>query len=508
MKTATIISVIAVFFLAEASAQTYSSNYYGGSSSTNSYGNSYKNQYYGYSGAYGTNLFAESSSNYFDGYQQAWRYLGWYVKCGYPSDRYDDNGSGSHDSGSGDNQRWQGNNYCQRYLIWAAYVDENYQGGGIGEYAYYDPYSGSWDSSACSVHGNGRCAPMDCHDNNTTTWKLMGVFKEASYFGDDAFFEQLFKHEGVCVWNNDELYEFMSESREERWTQGCVGTGIQGDPYYFDNSNGDYGNYIYIDLKPTWNGNMTYGLYTDSTCKNEYEGLDIDVDTVSASMGLLYGSYLQTWNDALEIFKVCQPCKAYNLQEQYSTWTYNSSVGDYVYVAENHDDDSHSAEDDDQYSSNPNQGYFQCDDDAGYTNVNQCMKFRSHAELEVATWEDLVTATNQGGILEVNVGGTIFGSERMSAEQYNYMLGMRRQTLAANAKKMAQMAAEVSKMEPEANMWQTRGYLVIAMGSTLLLLALYRQISRKIKRKKDEDYFNQPLLDVPTGNASVNHNQK
>jgi hypothetical protein len=38
----------------------------------------------------------------------------------------------------------------------------------------------------------------------------MGVFKEASYFGNDAFFEQLFKHEGVCLWNDDDLYEFMS----------------------------------------------------------------------------------------------------------------------------------------------------------------------------------------------------------------------------------------------------------------------------------------------------------
>lgn len=80
---------------------------------------SYNHNYNGRSGAYGTNLFAESSSTEYDGYQQAWRYLGWYVKCGAPSDRYEDSGDEQH-SGSGDNNRYQGNNYCQRYLMWAA----------------------------------------------------------------------------------------------------------------------------------------------------------------------------------------------------------------------------------------------------------------------------------------------------------------------------------------------------------------------------------------------------
>ena len=72
-----------------------------------------------------------------------------------------------------------------------------------------------------------------------------------------------------------------------------------------------------IDMKPTWNGNMTYGLYTDQYCKTEYEGLDVDVDKVAKNMGLLYGNSLNTWNDALEIYKVCQPCRAYNLQNNF-----------------------------------------------------------------------------------------------------------------------------------------------------------------------------------------------
>jgi hypothetical protein len=68
--------------------------------------------------AQGTNFFAKTNGVYYDGYQQAWRYLGHLVKCGYPSSRYNQQNSHSH---SGDNgNKWSGNNYCQRYLVWAA----------------------------------------------------------------------------------------------------------------------------------------------------------------------------------------------------------------------------------------------------------------------------------------------------------------------------------------------------------------------------------------------------
>ncbi len=94
-------------------ASSYSNNY-------NNYDNSGGYSTYStYSDAYGVNFFAESSSTQYDGYQQAWRYLGWYVSCGHPSDRYSQKNSHSHDSHD-NNQRYQGNMYCQRYLMWAA----------------------------------------------------------------------------------------------------------------------------------------------------------------------------------------------------------------------------------------------------------------------------------------------------------------------------------------------------------------------------------------------------
>jgi hypothetical protein len=78
--------------------------------------NDYDQYNSGYADAYGYNFFTDTAEAEYDGYQQAWRYLGWYVACGTPSDRYDESGSGSQDS---NDNGWSGSNYCQRYLMWA-----------------------------------------------------------------------------------------------------------------------------------------------------------------------------------------------------------------------------------------------------------------------------------------------------------------------------------------------------------------------------------------------------
>lgn len=100
----------------------YKYNYYsnddGGSSSSSS-SSSRSSSSYTYNGdAYGTNFFVDTDATYYDGYQQAWRYLGWYVQCGAPSDRYEE--SHSHSGSQDQDDFFKGNNWCQRYLIWAA----------------------------------------------------------------------------------------------------------------------------------------------------------------------------------------------------------------------------------------------------------------------------------------------------------------------------------------------------------------------------------------------------
>lgn len=352
---------------------------------------------------------------------------------------------------------------------------------------------------------------MDCHDPSSTNWKLIGVFKEASFFGNDAFFEQLFKHEGVCLWNDEDLYEFMSEAREGSWSSGCLQTGVS-----VGSSSGST-TQLYIDLKPTYNGNMTYALYTDYVCATEYEGYQYNVESIAAKLGLLYGSYMEQWNNAMEVFKVCQPCRAYNLQNSYSSskskysnrnssykryWYGNGremteeeakqaeeqedferklyNYGNNKYSNYNKNSNGYSAnsgwyaDDDDSYD--PNNGYFRCDDDADYSNVNQCMKFRSHGDLEAATWEDLVAATNQGGILQVNVSGVVFGSPFVSKEQDEYLTYVRKQKQAAYEQEMKKKAQAAIASAPSGKSMVVIGYFWVGFGALALLLSFVRAV--------------------------------
>lgn len=93
------------------------------------------------------------------------------------------------------------------------------------------------------------------------------MFKETDGLYDWA--EQLFKHEGYCVWDGDKDsddnsndddsdYEFM-QNRLETWIGDCRQMA-------FSDSNG---NTLYLDTKPLPGGNMTYGLYTDAFCCTE-----------------------------------------------------------------------------------------------------------------------------------------------------------------------------------------------------------------------------------------------
>lgn len=202
---------------------------------------------------------------------------------------------------------------------------------------------------------------MDCHLEGTN-FSLLGLFKHRSY---DDWMEQLFKHEGFCVWNQGQ-YNFMSNARKT-WPQGC-------EAYQMDD-----GSYIYYDLKPISGGGMRIGLYTETTCMEEYTGSvtaedllgnvlveggsgdgsqeeanDDDYYTTSS----LAESY-NTWDNIMSTWKICHPCVAYDLNNVgYNGGTQGSSYNTYTY---GYDDDGHNYE----------QSDFDCYDDADYTNVNQ-----------------------------------------------------------------------------------------------------------------------------------------
>jgi hypothetical protein len=256
------------------------------------------------------------------------------------------------------------------------YVDPDYAGGGIGEYQFYDRHSHSWDTSSCKA-GNGRCAKMDCHLRDTN-FQLLGFFKEPNYH---EWMEQLFKHQGVCLWNDQE-YNFMQTDRY-LWPCYCKSTG---------QTDAD-GNLLYYDTKPMPEGRIGIGLYTDSRCKYDYQG-DEDVLSILEKAGGNHNEYgniaqlkkgIDEWNSAFDVFKICQPCKAYDLG-------YNYNKGE---RKQHNDDDGYAA--------------FSCYDDADYVNVNQCMKFRTKTEMLTADFRDLTLAHQQGNIVQFEVMGRTYG---------------------------------------------------------------------------------------------------
>ena len=119
MKTVVAACLAVLSFLAITSVQVVvaddgnNGGYGGGYGGSANYGQT--------SSVYGQNAYADTSQTYYDGYAQSWRYLGWYVDCNGGSNRYYDRSGGGGGSGSNDQDSSKvGNNYCQRYLMWAA----------------------------------------------------------------------------------------------------------------------------------------------------------------------------------------------------------------------------------------------------------------------------------------------------------------------------------------------------------------------------------------------------
>jgi len=293
-------------------------------------------------------MFVDGQESYYEAYSQAWRYLGYYVDCNPDMDN--------------DRRRLEdGGSDCTRYLLWAGYVDPYYQGNGLYEYQFYDRYDDEW-TSYCADEDN--CRKMDCHEDDTD-FKLIGFFKHEDY---DDFQEQLFKHEGVCVWTDDE-YEFMKDE-EDLLPVGCEMIEYATD----DAADGDDALYLYYALRPLPKGDVGIGLYTDSKCSQLYSDEEdhysileniVDMGGNSGS-GDNYGlnETIALYNDAFGIFKVCQPCVAYDLENG-----------------------------------------FECDDEAGYTNVNQCMKFSSKCERKTASIADVALAAQQRSTVNFQLMG-------------------------------------------------------------------------------------------------------
>lgn len=352
----------------------------------------------------------DSNGDPYEPYSLAWRLLGTYMDCDL-DEVLADNNNGDDEarrrrrlSGSGDGAT------CQRKLLWAVYHDPKYKGNAIGGYQFYDWRTKSWDRSSCV---GKRCAKMDCHERRTR-YQLVGVFAETDGMYDWA--EQLFKHEGYCVWDGDKQqdggsgsgdgnggslsdYEFMQEMLEA-WKEGCQ------ELYLTDSS----GNTIYVDTTPMPGGDITYDIYSDEDCTQlasmtmyEYIIKFYAYYYYDRSMGMQKADNhlagIERWNSLLTDFKVCQPCRAYNKVPTYGDDN-NDRKDRFLRELEDAQEDGYGEEE-------PNG--FNCYDDAGYRNCNQCYKFEAKTSFEAASQEDLERASAQGTILGVKVDGVWYG---------------------------------------------------------------------------------------------------
>jgi hypothetical protein len=90
----------------------------------------------------------------------------------------------------------------------------------------------------------------------------------------------------------------------------------------------DYdGNTIYFAVHPLPQGNMTLEIYTDEQCTTVSPYMDLSSYIIQlysqydyyygtdrgSEVAAMYTEAIQNWNEKMSTFKVCQPCKAYNL---------------------------------------------------------------------------------------------------------------------------------------------------------------------------------------------------
>jgi hypothetical protein len=165
------------------------------------------------------------------------------------------------------------------------------------------------------------------------------------------------------------------QSYYKAWPEGCIATKYKSVA----------GQKLYLSLKPAYGGYMALSLYTDEICKTEYDRGDASAKLKMAASdnGYLYGATLESWNKNMNPFKYCQPCISYNMNNN----------GEYYYG-----------------NQNAYYGNYGCKDANGDVSVNQCMKFRYKTDMQAATIKDLELAEQQGGILQINVGGRKYGA--------------------------------------------------------------------------------------------------
>ena len=363
----------------------------------------------------GNGAFVDGAETVYDDFSTAWRFLGFYTDCNVclkDDDNGDDNDNGDgDDDGDGDEEfadpkdcleNGADTTVCRRYALWAAYVDEGYEGNGVSEYQYYDRQHRRWDKSACDENQekNGdddvRCVKMDCHNPSSKNFKLIGVYKDHQ---TSDFLENMIGYSGDCVWNDDE-YKFMNAMNSN-----SNSNYNNGNNYNNNNNNGvtywppkkctrykhqKDGSYVYYDALPTASGNLDVALYTDDSCTVPYEGNDV---TAYDAFGR-DSRDIKSWNAAMDAFKICQPCVSYDTHTLSHTSKNGNKKNAYNANGDRYGDNYAQQEQDDAAADDAEgDDPFVCRDNLENDEpINQCEAFVEGGKdtMSVATYRDIL----------------------------------------------------------------------------------------------------------------------
>jgi len=298
-------------------------------------------------------------SQSYDWFAQGYRMLGGFVDCDHPKDGNDDNGAG-----------------CSRWMMWAAYVNPNYEGGG-----YYEYYPYGYEDNDYSEFNE----KLDCH-NDDTEWVLMGVYRQEFY----QYIEQLSKH----LWAIDD-YEYVT---------ACSGLAYMTDTDCYRVGYDSDGNALYGGIQPSEGGYFYLKVFSDNMCLTVNSGYDFDDFGLTTDIqyggggsqdqdgdGEDYDEDTYTWweagqesslanlNALMDQFKMCRLCM------DYPTYQDGYFIGD-------------TGTDDDSI-------------------INQCWKFHSHDSF-FCTGDCIALAHRQGTITNVVYAGIRFGNP-LSYNPYN-----------------------------------------------------------------------------------------
>jgi len=260
-------------------------------------------------------------------------------------------------------------NTCSRWMMWAAYINPNYQGGGWDEYYGYTGGSDGEDIDYTEYNEN-----LDCHNDNTE-WLLLGVYRMELY----QFIEQLSKH----VWEIDSWeYYAVTAAMSYMTVYDC-----------YEIDNGYFGG-----PKPVEGGYLAMGVYSDEYCLTLVEDVDFDdysegyngggrnlkkIRKLSEDENEGGGGEGDEWpndgtpessltylNNVLDTFKMCRLCM------DYPTYQDGYFIGDYG-----------------------------TDD---YSIINQCWKFHSHNSY-YCSGGCVMLGHKQGTITNLMYGGQTLG---------------------------------------------------------------------------------------------------